>query len=325
MNRILRWGGCSLFLVLLAWQGPLFAQAAEPIAGFQMTGEGFSRSGSGWSASSTGGPQDSLKVLTLKDGSIIRGTIVQQDTAQIMVITAAGIEMKIPRAEIISIKPLGGKMVQGEFIRFDPNYSRLMFAPTGRPLRKGQGYFSDFYVFFPGIAYGFTDNISVLAGMSIFPGVQPDDQIKFIAPRIGISNSDRFAISAGTLFISLFKEVAAGIVFVTATVGQPDQSFTAGVGLGYVKEKDKAFEFGQTPIFTLGGNIRLSNSTALVSENWLVINESAQLDNEPFALALRLFGDRLAADIGFIFIGEVIRHGFPIPWLSLVYNFGRGR
>lgn len=322
MNRSIRLGFWILWLALLGGQGSLVGQTGDPIT---ITPGNTIPSRSAAPVLQTTQQQDSSKVFILKDGSIIRGKIFQQDAAQITVITAAGIEMKIPRSEIISVKPLDGKISQGEFRRGDPNYSRLMFAPTGRPLRKGHGYFSDFYVFFPGVAYGFTNNFSVLAGMSIFPGVQSGDQLKFLAPRFGISTSERFAMSAGTLLLSLWDGFAAGIAFVTTTVGAPDNSFTAGFGLGYVKEKGKEFEFGRTPILTLGGNIRLSNSSALVSENWLVLNKSFQFDQQPFALALRLFGDRLAGDIGFIVVGKVIKHGFPIPWLSLVYNFGRGR
>jgi hypothetical protein len=45
----------------------------------------------------------------------------------------------------------------------DPNYSRLLFAPTGRPLKKGDGYFSDYEVLFPGLAVGLTDHVSQAA------------------------------------------------------------------------------------------------------------------------------------------------------------------
>jgi hypothetical protein len=41
----------------------------------------------------------------------------------------------------------------------------------------------------------------------------------------------------------------------------------------------------------------------------------------PFSIALRLFGERLSADFGFILIGEVLQEGFPIPWLSIGYAF----
>lgn len=41
--------------------------------------------------------------------------------------------------------------------------SRLLLFPTGRPLRKDTGYFSDHYLFFPGFSYGVTENISLSA------------------------------------------------------------------------------------------------------------------------------------------------------------------
>ena len=40
--------------------------------------------------------------------------------------------------------------------------TRLFIGPTGRPLRKGAGYFSDHFIFLPGVAYGVTDNVTLL-------------------------------------------------------------------------------------------------------------------------------------------------------------------
>jgi hypothetical protein len=31
----------------------------------------------------------------------------------------------------------------------------------------------------------------------------------------------------------------------------------------------------------------------------------------------------MSADLGVILIGELIDEGFPIPWLSVTYHFGR--
>jgi len=62
---------------------------------------------------------------------------------------------------------------------------------------------------------------------------------------------------------------------------------------------------------------------ALVSENWFITGEDWGLGQQPFGIAIRFFGDRVAADVGLILIGEVLEEGFPIPWLSFVYNFGR--
>ena len=47
------------------------------------------------------------------------------------------------------------------------------------------------------------------------------------------------------------------------------------------------------------------------------------LAQQPFGLAVRFFGERVAVDAGFILVGEILKEGFPLPWLSFVYNFGR--
>ncbi len=274
-------------------------------------------------AQEQGMPSDSLLSISLKDGTTLKGRIVQEDEASITVVTIGGLEVKVPKSSVISTKPIRGRVAEGVFYRFDPNYSRLMFAPTGRPLRKGEGYFSDYYVFFPGISYGFTDQISIMVGVSIVPGLGLTEQLRYVAPRIGIQTSEVFAVSAGALYVSVGGEFSAGIAFAVGSMGQQDKSFTAGIGLGYIKEEDGAFEFAERPILMLGGNVRLSDSVALVSENWFITGENFDLSEQPFGIAIRFFGDRIAADVGLILIGEVLEEGFPVPWLSLVYNFGR--
>ena len=74
----------------------------------------------------------------------------------------------------------------------------------------------------------------------------------------------------------------------------------------------------------LGGNIRLTKRVALVSESWLFTSKRMKWGEQPFGLAIRIFGERLAADIGLLIIGKVIKEGGPpIPWISFAYNFGR--
>jgi len=46
------------------------------------------------------------------------------------------------------------------------------------------------------------------------------------------------------------------------------------------------------------------------------------LDQYPFGLVARFFGERIAVDAGFILAGEILKEGFPMPWLSFIYNFG---
>lgn len=266
--------------------------------------------------------QDSLIVIELKDGTILKGKVLKQDASFFLIESTSGLEVRVPFDKILSHKFVIQGSAEDKFTRSDPNYSRLMFGPTGRPLSEGEGYFSDYYIFFPGVSYGFTDNFTLMAGFSIIPGASFNEQLKFISPKIGIRSSEEFAMSVGALYMTVAGEFAAGIAYGVATFGNIDKSLTTGIGFGFSKEEGESLNWADTPIIMLGGNIRLSNSIALVSENWIILDNEIGLENQPFGLALRFFGDRVAVDAGFIITAEVLKHGFPVPWLSFVYNFG---
>lgn len=222
--------------------------------------------------------------------------------------------------------------------RSDPNYSRLMFSPTGHALKKGDGYISNYYVFFPGISYGLSDKISIMAGMSILPGAGIGEQMKYFAPRLELVEKDNFALSIGTIYASFGEEFSSGLIFLVSTFGEHDKSFTTGLAFAYTSlEEETIIEDGEeeilvysgkfrllkNPIFMFGGNIRLSNNIALVSENWIFINDDFKLNQQPFGILVRFFGERLATDAGFVIVGKVLETGFPIPWLSFIYNFSK--
>ena len=262
---------------------------------------------------------DSLVAVSLKDGTRLQGRIVGSDERSITIMTIGGIEVKAPRSSVASIEPLRGRMVRGQFRRQDPNYTRLLFTPTGRPLRRGEGYFSDVWVLFPNVAYGITGNLTVLVGSSMIPGVGIGDQLKYVAPRFGVSLGRDVAVAVGTLYGNAHSQ-GGGVAYATGTVGPPDRSVTAAFGVPYVGTSD----FKGVAIIVLGGNVRMTNSLALVTENWLFFGTGSEKgSSQAYSLALRFFGDRLSGDFGALFNKDVLEAGFPVPWLSLTYHFGK--
>jgi hypothetical protein len=207
----------------------------------------------------------------------------------------------------------------------DPNYSRLMFAPTGRPLRQGDGYFSDHELVFPGFAYGLTDHVSLSGGVSTIPGLGFSEQLVYFSPKVGLELSRRAAVSIGALVAGVGGSDddlgSLGIAFAVGTFGSRDHSLSAGFGLA----RELGDRFAATePILMLGGQTRLSRSIALVSENWLVLDGDVPLSEQPFGLALRFFNGRLSADVGVVLVGELLEEGYPLPWVSFTYHFGPG-
>lgn len=263
-------------------------------------------------------PGDAVRI-ELRDGEFIVGTVAEVDADSISVVTASGVRAVIPRSAIARLRIISAADHERGLYREDPNYSRLMFSPTGRPLRRGDGYFSDHYVLLPGVGVGVTDNFSLYAGLSLVPGVGIDEQMFYIAPRLGLQINEGLAASVGTIFVTV-SDFRGGLAFGAVTLGGINASVTGAYAIGYTKEEGEDFEFADDHIIMLGGAVRLSNSAALVTENWLFLG-GAGADEQPFALALRFFGDRIAVDVGFVVIAAVIEEGFPIPWLSMAYNW----
>ncbi len=281
-------------------------------------------------------PGGEIVTIRLKDGSSLRARIVDDQEGRLKIVTAGGLAMELAPGSVDRVDRNGGNGTRPS----DSNYTRLLFSATGRPLKKGEGYFSDHYVIFPGVAYGLTDNVSVAGGLSVVPGLGISEQVYYGSLRAGKQFSDRVAVSVGALAARGGDSEldTLGLGFVTATFGKPDKSLTVGAGVARTVSEDyyTTYSSGEwrgdfrnqasyTPVVMIGGTVRISQRTALVSENWLTLTEDFKLSEQPFALGVRFLGDRLTADVGMVFVGEVIEEGFPVPWLSVTYHFGKSK
>ena len=206
----------------------------------------------------------------------------------------------------------------------DPNYSRLLFAPTARPLAKGDGQFADYELLFPGVAYGLTDNFSLGAGVSVIPGLGLREQVFYVAPKLGFNLGDRGAVAVGGFLaragLDGEYDDSMGIGYVIGTVGGRNRSLS--LGLGAVKE----FGGGDaTPILMLGGSATVARHVALVGESWVRLGETFETREQALGLGVRFFGEKLSADVGIVLLSDVWDEGFPAPWGSITYHFGGGR
>jgi len=286
--------------------------------------------------------------IDMKNGRIVEGIISSQDMTTITVLTPQYTIEKIPRQLISSKEKEQGLIKDGVFYRADPNYSRLLFAQTGRMLGKGDYYVTNHYLFVPGVTYGITDWFSCGAGGIFMPFYQWETV--FVAPKIGKTFSDKFAFSTGTMHMyspSDYNEVF-GLVYAMGTYGRPDRNITAGIGIHYIKFKRNIYnkyqingtwhreymgekvewKLTERPVIIIGGNLRLSKNVSLVSENWLFAGDWLWGDNDfrlkemPFGIALRYFSKHAAIDFGLILIPFVLKEShLPIQWLSFGYNF----
>lgn len=252
--------------------------------------------------------------IGLRDGSEILGTIQFQDSIRVEFLSLSKVPMTLPRSQIAQMRQLSGKVRDGEFRQSDPNSTRLFFAPTGRALRNGQGYFSIYEIFFPFFAVGVADVLTLAGGISLLPGAE--SQIFYFAPKVTPVHIENTDLSLGLLYVTATGagSEGVGIVYAVGTQGTPDAALTVGAGWGFSKG-----ELSNKPVLVLGGEMRISRTLKLISENWF----STSADLMTVSFGLRFFGENLAADLGFIRPPKFETSGFPfIPWIGFSYNFG---
>jgi hypothetical protein len=258
-----------------------------------------------------------IQFLSLKDGSTIIGRVIEIKENEIQFETEIG-TMTIPILKIENIKEIPVSPTRKKEYWFpNPNTTRLFLGPTGRTLKKGNCYFSDVYLFFPLIAYGVTDYITISGGVSLFPGVG-GDQLLYLAPKVKLISTDKFNLSTGSLIIKppsfgSDDTPLIGMLYGVGTYGTHDANATFGLGYGFV-DKD----FAEEPMLMLGGELRQSRNTAFVTENWFLPGMNSPL----FSLGIRFFGRNLSVDLAFftwIYDNEIFFP--PIPYVDFVYNF----
>lgn len=262
-----------------------------------------------------------VQIVKTIDGSSNVGSIVQIDSVNIVLQTSVT-AMTIPVAKITEIKDIqAGLIRKGEYWFVNPNATRLFFGPTAHMLNKGEGYFSDTYLFFPQIVYGFTGNLTLGGGMSLLPGAGLGKQLLYLLPKAGGPVGHNLHLAAGALVIKLpdFDDennaediTMVGVLYGVGTRGSRDRSFTAGLGYGF--EGDK---LADRPMVMLGGEYRVSRRISLVTENWMFPG----LDQPLVSAGFRFFGEGLAVDLALAnVLGEDML--FPgIPFVDFVYNF----
>ncbi|HWO88486.1 MAG TPA: hypothetical protein VNL98_04975 [Gemmatimonadales bacterium] len=263
-------------------------------------------------------PPDSgyVQVLRLRDGSQHIGRIREVTDSAITFETNVA-TIRIPIANIRSLDETPESRLRGGQYWFPtPQASRLFFAPTARMLAAGEGYFADHWLFFPSVAFGVTDRVTIGGGMSIFPGTDLGNQFMFLTPKVGLPSPPGLQLAAGALVIRVPEEgpesFLTGILYGVGTVGREDASLTIGLGYGFV-ESDVA----NRPMVMVGADARISRRVALVTENWILPG----VEEPIVSYGLRIMGEKLSVDIAFVtWLGEDML--FPgIPLLGAAVGF----
>jgi len=265
--------------------------------------------------------------IELTDKCLLYGTVTEISDSSITIQSESTGTQIIAQNRIVNIEK---QMPVHEYYSNkwfeNPHASRLLFAPTAIPLKKGEGYLQDIYIFGVFANYGATDNILIGGGISIIPFIGLQSQILFLNPKVSFEVKENMFLGGGVFYASAGEEETLsrqhfGIAYATGTYGNRNNNITAGIGYGNFNGN-----FNKRPLAMLGGMYRFSRRTAFVSENWFMSfnneTENGHPENQSLALVsygLRFFSKKLCLDFAFFnVIGEAGPGEFYVPGIPYI-------
>ncbi|SVC58327.1 uncharacterized protein METZ01_LOCUS311181, partial [marine metagenome] len=231
--------------------------------------------------------QAPIERVVLKNGQMFRGRILERTATHIRIdlLGAGEMTLRLDKVESVEIDETVAMTEDGQLYKRDPNRTRYLYSPSAMSLKAGEGYFSQKELFFSSVAYGVTDNISILVGSIIPLLLASDGPFNFItAIKVGDTiTEDKFHVAAGFEAFTFDQDDelwSAGFLFGSATLGSDRSHVTLSAGKPFSLSSDSR-DLGPA-IVTLSGNVRVSSSVSLINENWFLAPETQEEDEDGF-------------------------------------------
>lgn len=193
----------------------------------------------------------------------------------------------------------------------DPNPTRLFFGPTGRSIKKGEGYIGVYELFLPFVQYGITDRLSIGGGTPLLFS-EGGERPFWITPKFQLHETPNVSTSIGALHFLNIDDIDLGIAYLASTIGSTDNAVTVGVGWAYVNTN---VDNEGAVVAMVGGEKRVSRRIKLITENY-VFNGGGILSG-----GVRFVGDSLSADLGLFSPLNSVDGLLALPIANFVWKF----
>lgn len=266
--------------------------------------------------------------ITMNDGSVYLGEIITLADGIIRLKTQNLGTLQVPTINIERIEDLSDeKMRKGQYWFENPSYNRYFLGQSAKPLRKGEGYYQNIWVFFNSAHYGITKNIAIGGGFEFLSTFGAQTPIFFLSTKAGFQLGQKTSAGATVRYLNIADlsgennvdtDLAGGVFLGTAqfTYGSDDHNLTAGIGYGVAGR-----EAADRPVFVLSGQTRPGRRFGLLTENYIIPGDQFEA---VFIYGMRFMGERISFDLVFLNHREIAKVIFiGIPMVDFVFKFGK--
>ncbi|MCF8374417.1 MAG: hypothetical protein K9H64_22540 [Bacteroidales bacterium] len=254
--------------------------------------------------------QASNVIVKMNNGDEYEGQILKRDDKTIVLKTVNG-EINLFVSNVRSIE---NNDYVGKFKFANPHDTRYFIGPSGIPSKKGEGYYQNIEVLINSINYGITDNLSIGGGFEFLSTIQ-GSPIWFLTSKLGFNISETFHFGCGVMVGGITGEGTAALGYGVFTFGSSESNLSLGAGYGL-----SGGELSDYPGVIISGTQRVSNSIALLSENYVFPNGNG--DPEYFGIhGIRILSKKSSFDIGVIVIPAISDDMPALPFVGFVRVF----
>jgi hypothetical protein len=277
-------------------------------------------------------------ILTTNDGKTFTGLLLSRNDKESVIKTESLGNLTISNSKIKDIKFIEkDQMYNGRYYFPNPHATRYFFGPSAVPLKKGEGYYQNAWIFANSVQMGVSDHFSMGGGIVI-------PVLFFITPKVGYKVNDNLYLGGGILAASTISSdigFGIGVGYGTITIGSQENNFTVNAGWGAMKQQDyvldaynnyvptRKWEFAKRPMFSISAMTRIAPKCALITENWFF----ATKDYTDYTYSKPVYNYHAVITFGFRLMGE--KNSFDLalamplvgsgtigfPYLDYVYKF----
>ncbi len=262
---------------------------------------------------------DTLYRVETNDGNVFIGEIISMDKEKVVLQSEALGTITLHQKFIVKIEQVvGAEVAEGDVWYRNLQSARYFFAPNGYGLKKGESYYQNIWVFYNQYSVGITDRFSIGVGMVplFFFNFAPTPI--WITPKFSIPLAeDRINLGVGALvgYVIGVEGAPFGITFASVTFGPHDKNVSIGLGYAFA-----GGNFASAPVINIGGLLRVSRKSYLMTENYFVAVDGVVGGFMIFGA--RSMINRTAIDYGLGFPVAPGMDGFlAMPWLGLTVPF----
>lgn len=260
-------------------------------------------------------------MVETRDGNQFIGRIVGQTAETIVLRTDNFGNITLQKKQVVKMEIVQKeRIIEGEYWPENPHGTRYLFGPNGYGLRKGEGYYSNTWIFFNQVSYGVTNNFTVGVGvipLFLFAGAPTPI---WITPKVSIPiKKDMVNLGVGGLFATVLGGDEGGGSFGVAygqlTIGPRDKNINVGLGYGYAGN-----DWANTPTVSISGTLRTGKKFALITENYIF--DTGDSNYTLLSFGGRFIGRKLAVDAALLLPTETGGEFVAVPWLGINVPFG---